>query len=420
MKKLYVISAVCLSCACQVTVVKAEGFALTHWSSRGLSLAGGMVGRADDPSAIAYNASGITLLPGTQVMGGFSTNIPESTIDLTQKDGTHTSTTSKSHTLSSPYAYLSHQLNDRYWLGLGLFSRFGLVNEFSDNWSGRYELTNAKLQTLSFVPTVAMKVNDDLSLSAGLEIMHASFTMGQQIPCYKLTGKTNDIKMTLDGSDWGFGVHLGFHWRMTNKLSLGLAYKSSVMLNVSGTADFSRTDSNLLAEMDQVPHAIATNIHGKVRLPDSFAAGLTYRPSDNLSIEVGTVFTRWSTYDSLNIKFDSNYQSSTKKEWRDGWNFNASVEYEPMDWLALRAGIWHETSVTNEAYADFVVPGHGSTGISVGTGFQWKNWKLDMAYAHIWMRGQGYSNSNAVNELSEGNGHDVATDIFSAGIVYMF
>lgn len=71
MKKEYVIPAVCLLCACQMTVAKAEGFSLTQWSARGLALAGGMVGRADDPSAIAYNAAGITRLPGTHVMVGY-------------------------------------------------------------------------------------------------------------------------------------------------------------------------------------------------------------------------------------------------------------------------------------------------------------------------------------------------------------
>ena len=52
--------------------VMAEGFALTEWSARGLGLASGMVGRADDVSAIAYNAAGITQLPGVQVMGGMA------------------------------------------------------------------------------------------------------------------------------------------------------------------------------------------------------------------------------------------------------------------------------------------------------------------------------------------------------------
>lgn len=164
MKKLYVVLAVCLLWACQVTTAGAEGFALTEWSSRGLSLAGGMVGRADDPSAIAYNAAGITQLPGTHVMGGFAAIAPMGTIDLDLADGSHTSTTTKPHIWAAPHAYITHQMNDRFWLGLGLFSRFGLGNEFADNWTGRYNLTNINFQTFSLVPTVALKVNDVLSL----------------------------------------------------------------------------------------------------------------------------------------------------------------------------------------------------------------------------------------------------------------
>lgn len=222
MKKLYVVLAVCLLWACQVTTAGAEGFALTEWSSRGLSLAGGMVGRADDPSAIAYNAAGITQLPGTHVMGGFAAIAPMGTIDLDLADGSHTSTTTKPHIWAAPHAYITHQLNDRFWLGLGLFSRFGLGNEFADNWTGRYNLTNINFQTFSLVPTVALKVNDVLSLSAGVEIMHASFAMGQQIPSMQYIGyipsRGEDSKMTLNGTGWGVGAQLGAHLRMTGLL----------------------------------------------------------------------------------------------------------------------------------------------------------------------------------------------------------
>ena len=34
---------------------RAEGFSITQWSARGMALGNGMAGRADDPSAVAYN-----------------------------------------------------------------------------------------------------------------------------------------------------------------------------------------------------------------------------------------------------------------------------------------------------------------------------------------------------------------------------
>lgn len=430
MKKRYLVLLCCLFWACQVGLVRAEGFSLTEWSSRGLSLAGGMVGRADDPSALAYNAAGITQLPGTRVMGGFAIIAPMGTISAEMADGSSKATTTKPNVWPAPHAYITHQLNDRFWLGLGMFSRFGLGNEFSDNWVGRYNLTSVNFQTFSLVPTVAMKVSDVLSLSAGVEIMYANFAMSQQIPSLQLTGffpqKGPDSKLTLNGTGWGAGLHLGAHFRLTDELSLGFSYKSPVTLNIDGEVDYSRHQSNLLAEMNEVPHTVDTGAHSTVHLPDSFAVGLAYKPLDNLSFEIGTVFTRWSTYDSLNIYFDSNYQSLNQKGWRDGWNFNASVEYEPLDWLALRAGIWHETPVTNESHADFMVPSYGRTGVGLGAGFTWGNWTLDLAYAHLWVYDMDYGTTDAggirssVSDIRGGNSRDTVANIYSVTVGYTF
>ena len=97
----------------------AEGFALTEWSARGLGLASGMVGRADDVSAIAYNAAGITQLPGVQVMGGMALVAPMGTLSLDTDNGKQ-ETTTKPAVWAAPHAYASWQLNDSLWLGLGV------------------------------------------------------------------------------------------------------------------------------------------------------------------------------------------------------------------------------------------------------------------------------------------------------------
>ena len=120
-------------------------------------------------------------------MGGFAAIAPMGTIDLDLDNGSHTSTTTKPHIWAAPHAYITHQLNDRFWLGLGLFSRFGLGNEFADNWTGCYNLTNINFQTFSLVPTVALKVNDVLSLSAGVEIMMPALPWASRSPACSLS-----------------------------------------------------------------------------------------------------------------------------------------------------------------------------------------------------------------------------------------
>lgn len=401
----------------------AEGFALTEWSARGLGLASGMVGRADDVSAIAYNAAGITQLPGVQVMGGMGLIAPMGTLSLDTTHGKQ-ETTTKPAVWAAPHAYASWQLNDSLWLGLGVFSRFGLGNSYNQNWTGRYNLYSVNLQTVSAVPTLAWKINDMFSVSAGLEIMNVNLTTEQKAPgLHPGSGihvPSLDHDAEVQASGWGVGGHFGLHARLNDQWSVGLAYKTQVTVNAYGDAKF---DGPRAGKLQKVTNSDA---HGTVQLPDSLALGVAYKPLDNLSFEVGAVWTRWSTYNSLNIYMDNGNQSISHKNWQDGWNFNASVEYEPLDWLALRAGIWYETPVTNEAHADFMVLSHGRTGVSVGAGFQWGNWTLDLAYAHLWVHSLDYSETDAsgirssVGNVSTGNSRNTVANIYSATIGYTF
>lgn len=408
------------------TLAQAEGFAQTEWSARGTSLAGGLVARADDPSAIAYNAAGITQLPGTQFMGGFAINSSSSDIDTLRADGKSHHSTTKGNILPLPQVYISHQLNDQVWLGFGIFSRFGIRNEYSDNWIGRYNVTDISMQTVSAVPTVAFKVNDMLSVSAGVEVVYGLYNEKSQIPVYLINNIEPDNNMKLDASGWGFGAQLGAHLRMNDQWSLGLIYKSKIALRLHGDVSFGRHTGNMLAEKGEVPHAIDTNVHSTITLPSSLSLGLSYKPFDNLSFEVGTVWTRWSDFKSLDFYFDSDFNDSNPKSWDDGWNFNASVEYSPLNWLTLRGGIWYETSVVDSSYADFMVPYNGRTAMTLGAGFKWDNWTLDIAYAHHWVRSLDYDSTQAtgigdnMGNIVKGKSYDNEVNIYSVTVSYKF
>jgi long-chain fatty acid transport protein len=57
-----------------------SGFALYEAGVRSTALAGAVVGRADDLSAIFYNPAGLVQLPKIQVMAGFTSFIPRAEI----------------------------------------------------------------------------------------------------------------------------------------------------------------------------------------------------------------------------------------------------------------------------------------------------------------------------------------------------
>jgi long-chain fatty acid transport protein len=167
-----------------------------------------------------------------------------------------------------------------------------------------------------------------------------------------------------------------------------------------------------------------------VQLPDSAALAVMWKPLPNLSFEAGAIWTRWSTYNTLNMYSDRGLHSVNQKSFRDGWNFNASVEYRPLGWLALRLGYWHETPVVNEKYADYMLPTNGRDCLTAGVGFKWNNWTLDLAYAHLWIYPLSYDRS-AARVLAEtapgvqpsvlrGSSKNAQTDMFSLSLGYSF
>ena len=417
--------AAAMLCVLQGTAA-AEGFGMNEWGARGLSLAGGMVGRADDPSALAYNAAGITQLPGTHLMAGGSVVAPYGSIEGMLHDGTVRDMQTKPQGWMPAHFYLTHQLNDNVWLGLGGFTRYGLGLSYSGQWMGRYDVYDLALQSMSIVPTVAFKVNDWLSLSVGGELLYCSLYMGKknQNPVDALT-HTGDIDSQVEAHGYGGGYQLGLHAKINDQWSVGLAYKSQVSLTMYGDIDFGNVPRLPAPYNTKFASLRKSDAEGTVVTPDSLALGVSYKPLDNLSFEVGTVWTRWSTYDHLNMSFDTPYgaESKSRKDFQDGWNFNASVEWKPYDWWALRAGAYYETPVVNEDHADFMMPTYGRTGLTLGTGFMWNDFTLDLAYAHLMINSLDYDstdNHGVTSTLATAKAEDCVANIYSVSLSYAF
>ena len=125
---------------------------------------------------------------------------------------------------------------------------------------------------------------------------------------------------------------------------------------------------------------------------------------------------------------DNGNQSISHKNWNDGWNFNASVEYKPLDWWSLRAGFWYETPVINEDHSDFMVPSNGRTALTLGTGVEWNDFTIDFAYCHMWINPTSYDSTDAsgirdsfqLTGISGGNSKDTVANIYMLSFGYKF
>lgn len=392
----------------------AEGFALSDWGARGTGLAGGMVGRADDPSAIAHNPAGITQLPGTQTMGGFTIITPMGSVDTVDpRTGRTTTTRVDRNWWLNPHAFITHQWTDNVWVGLGLFSRFGLGNSYPTDWPGRVNLVDVSLRTVSLNPNIAYKVTDSLSVAAGVELMYATMVMNKDTPMMRGSQFLGYNGQKLTGESMGLGFNVAAHYTFNEQWKAGLTYRAHVRQKVDGNSSWKQ----------QVPGTpmLDSSLRGNLDLPDVITFGITYTPIPELSFEAGAVYTVWSQYRNFNIHLESpsNYTADTPKNWHDTWGINLSAEYKALDWLTLRAGYAFETSPMDRRTMDYMTPSDGRHRFALGAGFNWDDWTLDVAYSYIKIKSIDYDISRAPGML-DGGGHKGDSHVAAISVGYKF
>ena len=361
-----------------------SGFALYEAGARGSALAGAVVARADDLSAIFYNPAGLVQLPGFQVMGGFSFLLPRAEI-VTNSGGIDTRTLMDSRVSVVPHFFTSYQLADRVWLGLGLNSPFGLGVKYSDTWPGAANIIKANIQTLNLNPTLAVKITDYLSAGAGLDLMYFNFNMRRLLPLPLVGPQT----LHLEGDTWGLGFNLGLHLKPVDYLAFGVSYRSQVREQVSGPAQF------------QPYNPLNAPASGSIILPDMIFAGIMVRPLEKLSVEAGVIWTHWALFNNFDVKFDNPLGTlSERKGWHDTWRGQLGVEYRALPWLDLRAGYALENEPMPNNFADYLVPTSDRRhNFSFGTGFRWRAMTIDLAYVLAYMPDHTVNNSVAFGVL---------------------
>ncbi len=401
---------------------RAEGFGITEWSARGMALAGGMVARADDASAVAYNPAGITQLPGTTLMFGSALSLPSGSIE-TRMGGRTSNTDAKKDYWILPHFYVTHQMTDSLWLGAGVFPRFGLGNSFPGNWPGSAGMTDVVVHTITVNPNIAWKINDHIAFAAGVEFSGGDMTLKQH---YQLGAFGNRSK--LKGQGGALGANLALHVRFNDQWAAGLTYRSRMALNIHGKARWDRQIGAAVPPSNPLRFMQDSDLHGAMSLPDTLALGVAWKASPNLSFEADVVCNTWSNYRHLDIYLEDAADTVLvqPKHWRDTWAFSGSVEYKPLRWLALRAGYTYETSPMNHANADYLVPSNGRQYFTLGAGFFWERWALDVGYTFIKVRDLNYDqaaaaqNHSVIHTVLPGRSHNVHAHNVGVSLGYNF
>lgn len=345
--RLFLLSAACLGAA--ATSANAAGFYIQEQSVRGLGSAfSGSTTNLDDASTIYFNPAGMTKLQGLQLQAGVNVIFPDA--DVTN-NGT-TSGPSGGRPLGgpsdNPYSptpvpngFVSYQVSDQFWAGVGLTAPFGLGSNYDDGWFGRFDSTKTELQVLVLSPTIAYKINDQLSVGAGIDIGHASADLRNAV----ILGAGVEGKSQLKGDDWGYGYTLGLQFKPWQTTTFGLNYKSEAHYDLDGFIEV-RNASGFVV----LPGTLSTPGSAKLNTPDIATFGVAHDLNERWTLQAQATWFGWSNFDAIRAVRDNGAVASTvQQNYQDTWAFAVGAEYKANDAWTLRGGVqFDETPTTDE------------------------------------------------------------------------
>lgn len=389
------------------------GFAIIEQSVSGLgnAFAGGAAS-AEDATTVFFNPAGLTRLKGQQIVAGLHYISPRTEF---KDEGSGLSPALGGGPLSGneggqggedafvPNFYYSASLDNGWSVGLGINAPFGLATQYDDGWQGRYHALRSDVMTFNINPSSAYKVNNHLSLGAGVSAQYVDAELSNAVDfgsiAFAMTGgamsapQAADGKVVLEADDWSYGYNLGVLYEFSENSRAGLAYRSRIDYTAEGKADFSVPTSITALPMGVGAGLAAvfadTDAKADLCLPDSASASFYHRFNPRWAVMADVTWTNWSTFKELRVEFDNPLKSDsvTNYNWEDSWRYSIGATYNPNEKLALRAGLaYDETPIPSAEFRTPRVPGEDRLWTAVGLGYSFSDRAtLDVGYAHLFV-----------------------------------
>lgn len=357
------------------------GYGVHHLGAKETALGPMFNAMASDSSANWFNPAGMTQLPGTQVYIGAALLVPQFTAETAGNPDNQTS----HQAFLVPHAYLTRQMSDRLWLGFGVNSPFGQGVDWDHNWPGRYNVIKANVYTVNFNPNAAWKINDKLSVAAGLDVLYLSAVFQQNVA---LGPPFGDMYSKVDGDGWAVGYNFAVHYKPVDWMSLGASYRSGMNVDLNGNTTFNQPP--LFSTLTGNAFFNNVDINGRFKLPQQVYLGVAAKAVKTVTVGIGANWYGWSSHEGLTINNETPVNTplgtvtanTIRRDWKDSWRIGGGVEWNATEYMDLRLGLLRELNPVPQSTVDYTVPVNDAWEIKAGVGFHKNAWSVDVGYTY--------------------------------------
>lgn len=401
------------------------GFANQIVGTRALGMGNAFVAVADDPSAVFFNPAGLLALEGTNVSLGMAPHFPS-----VEYQSAASTTKMDKYMPVIPNFYTTTRLEGGRWaFGLGVYTHFGLKVVWPYNGPFNYVTTESDLVLPHFSPTAAYKVNDKLSIGAGLVYAKASAELKSALPIdgfnIALGGVATgaaDGEQIMEGDGDGFGSNLGLMYKPTENHALAVTWRSDLKVKIKGDVLVKGFVNESQAYFGG--DSYITGVETAVTLPPSVLVGYAYK-RNGFTWAFDGEWMGSSSYRSTEIELTNGsllapfVTPETRHEFKDAWSVATGVNYAWNETWQSRAGYSFYPSISPEANWDPSVPDASVYGLHVGGTWTRKSFSADLSYSFLNFNKRRINNTigNSVGVTVNG-AYDVAVQVLSLNLNY--
>ncbi|NOH23404.1 outer membrane protein transport protein [Vibrio europaeus] len=335
----------------------AAGFQLNSQSATGLGRAfAGDAVIADNASVMSRNAAAMSLFDRTEMSLGF--NIIDSEVEV--KDVTHVrpaaaggtrtdvENTQNDATSFVPNLYVLHPVNDKFAVGLGVYSNYATTNEFDDSWGqgtgailpGPTAIPGAdafggttNLSTMNVLLAASYRLNEQWSIGGGLDIIYGQGELKRKT---NFNGATEQELLDIDADGVGVGFNLGTVFELNENNRFGFSYHYSPEIEASGTAKKYNSATGQVEDIGKV----------KIALPSRAEFSGYHRIEDTkFAVHYSIQYISWSDFEELGSTSGTQVK---EYKWKDTYHYSiGGTYYINQNWEA-RIGYMYDQGVQNE------------------------------------------------------------------------
>jgi len=406
------------------SALHAAGFAIFEQGARGMGFAGAYSAQTSDPSAIFHNAAGIAFLKGNHLYLGGTLIAPSS--DFTGDSpypGAGVTEKGDAGIIVPPAADYSHQLSERFVVGIGLHVPYGLRTRWTNRettYTGRFISKEAEVRSISINPTLAYKLADRLAVGGGLDIRLSSVSLKRNAAAVDpFTFGVRDVAaVDLQGdraTDLGF--NLGILAKPTEALAIGASYRHKVAVDFSGAATFTllptgnpQLDGAVAARLPSGDLPVTT----RIEFPSIVELGMSYDFGD-WTVAADVDFQQWSSFDRLPLSFEGRPDLSTvvEEDYENSRIYRVGIERRIGENWAVRGGYYFDETPSPAASVSPLLPDADRHGLALGFSYRAGSWSVDVANWYLIFKQRS---TEGVNRDNYNGTYDNSAELFAVSV----